>query len=275
MASTGIGKSLIMCHMAAQNLLIGKNVLYITLELSQEKVAERIDANLLDISLDELKLLPKEFYLKKINRLKSKITGKLIVKEYPTACAGSANFRHLINELKLKKNFVPDIIYIDYLNICMSSRIKFSNNIQSYGYIKAIAEEIRGLAVEFDLPIVSATQTNRGGLNNSDPGLEDTSESMGLPMTADWYVVITTDEELDKLGQYMWKQLKSRYADINRHKKFVTGVNKAKMKLYEVENGNEGTEDDTPVMDNSQFFLKEEERSGPATFDKGRFQGFR
>jgi replicative DNA helicase len=235
LAGTGVGKSLAMCHMAAHNLSSGQNVLYITMEMAEEKIAERIDANLLDVSLDELAVLTKDAYQKKIERFRSKTTGKLIIKEYPTASAGSANFRHLINELRLKRNFKPDIIYIDYLNICSSSRLKAGANVNSYTYVKAIAEELRGLGVEFDVPIVSATQTNRTGYTNSDVGLEDTSESFGLPATADIMIALIATEELDKLNQIMVKQLKNRYSDPTKFKRFVIGVDKSKMKLYDVE----------------------------------------
>jgi replicative DNA helicase len=194
LAGTGVGKSLAMCHMAAHNLSSGQNVLYITMEMAEEKIAERIDANLLDVTLDELAVLTKEAYQKKIDRFRNKTTGKLIIKEYPTASAGSANFRHLINELRLKRNFKPDIIYIDYLNICSSSRLKAGANVNSYTYVKAIAEELRGLGVEFDVPIVSATQTNRTGYTNTDVGLEDTSESFGVPATADIIIEIISKE---------------------------------------------------------------------------------
>ena len=235
LAGTGVGKSLAMCHMAAHNLSSGNNVLYITMEMAEEKIAERIDANLLDVTLDELAVLTKDAYNKKIERFRSKTTGKLIIKEYPTASAGSSNFRHLINELRLKKNFKPDIIYIDYLNICNSSRLKSGANINSYTYVKAIAEELRGLGVEFDVPIVSATQTNRTGFTNTDVGLEDTSESFGLPATADIMFALIATEELDKLNQIMVKQLKNRYSDPTKFKRFVVGVDKTKMKLYDVE----------------------------------------
>ena len=195
LAGTGVGKSLFMCHCASANLVAGLNVLYITLEMSEEKIAERIDANLLDTPLDRLKDLPKLLYDKKIEKLREKTKGKLIVKEYPTACAGSGNFRHLLNELKIKLNFIPDVIYIDYLNICMSSRLKAGANVNSYTYVKAIAEELRGLAVEFNVPVMSATQTTRSGFSNSDVGLEDTSESFGLPATADlMFALISTDD---------------------------------------------------------------------------------
>lgn len=236
MAGTGAGKSLFMCHCAANNLSKGLNVLYITLEMAEERIAERIDANLLDISVKDLSLIPKETYEKKIARLKNKTKGKLIVKEYPTACAGSANFRHLLNELKIKKNFTPDIIYIDYLNICMSSRMKQGANVNSYTYVKAIAEELRGLAVEFNVPLVSATQVNRSGYSSSDMGLEDTSESFGLPATADFMFALISTEELEELGQIMVKQLKNRYSDPNRHRRFVLGIDRSKMRLYDVEN---------------------------------------
>ena len=235
LAGTGVGKSLAMCHMASANLLDGKNVLYITLEMAEEKIAERIDANLLNVKLDELAELPKESYDKKINRVKNKTTGKLIVKEYPTAAANVGHFRHLINELKLKKQFKPDIIYIDYLNICASSRIKMGGSVNTYTYIKSIAEELRGLSVEQNLPIWSATQTTRSGFSNSDVGLEDTSESFGLPATADFMVAIISTEELNNLNQVLVKQLKNRYGDPNTHKRFVLGIDRSKMRLYDVE----------------------------------------
>ena len=221
--------------MASANLLDGKNVLYITLEMAEEKIAERIDANLLNVKLDELAELPKESYDKKINRVKNKTTGKLIVKEYPTAAANVGHFRHLINELKLKKQFKPDIIYIDYLNICASSRIKMGGSVNTYTYIKSIAEELRGLSVEQNLPIWSATQTTRSGFSNSDVGLEDTSESFGLPATADFMLAIISTEELNNLNQVLVKQLKNRYGDPNTHKRFVLGIDRSKMRLYDVE----------------------------------------
>ena len=248
LAGTGVGKSLFMCHCAAANLTAGLNVLYITLEMAEEKIAERIDANLLDVTLDQLRDLPKESYLKKATRLKNKVTGKLIIKEYPTACAGSANFRHLINELKIKKKFVPDVIYIDYLNICTSSRMKHGANVSSYTFIKAIAEEIRGLAVEYNVPIISATQTTRSGYSNSDVGLEDTSESFGLPATADFMFALISTEDLEDLNQIMVKQLKNRYSDPGYCRRFVVGVDRSKMRLYNVEQ--EAQEDiiDGPVL---------------------------
>ena len=218
LAGTGAGKTLMMCHLAAANLSLGKNVLYITMEMAEEKIAERIDSNLLNVALEDLTQLPKDLYEKKIARMKSKTTGKLIIKEYPTASAHVGHFRHLVNELNLKRNFVPDIIYIDYLNICCSSRIKPGANVNSYTYIKSIAEELRGLAVEKNLPIVSATQTTRSGYSNSDPGLEDTSESFGLPATADFMIALVRDEGMDERGQICVKQLKNRYSDPANHK---------------------------------------------------------
>ena len=248
LAGTGVGKSLFMCHCAAANMLDGKNVLYITMEMAEEKIAERIDANLMGITMDELSVLPKEAYDKKLNRIKDKTTGQIIIKEYPTAGAGSNHFRHLLNELKMKRNIVPDIIYIDYLNICMSSRIKYGASVNSYTYVKAIAEELRGLAVEFNVPVVSATQTTRSGFSSSDIGLEDTSESFGLPATADFMFAIIATEELDQLGQFQVKQLKNRYSDPGMFRRFIIGVDKAKMLLYDVEQSAQVglMNDDTP-----------------------------
>jgi len=235
LAGTGVGKSLFMCHVAAGAMSQGKNVLYITMEMAEEKIAERIDANLLNVSIDDLMQLPKDLYDRKVKRVKEMTTGKLIIKEYPTASASAVHFRTLLNELNLKKNFVPDIIFIDYLNICCSSRIKAGANINSYTYVKSIAEELRGLAVEFGVPIVSATQTTRSGFTSSDPGLEDTSESFGLPATADLMFALISSEELEALGQIMVKQLKNRYSDPSAYKRFVLGVDRSKMKLYDVE----------------------------------------
>jgi len=273
LAGTGVGKSLFMCHCAAGNLSAGMNVLYITLEMAEEKIAERIDSNLFDIPLDQLTQIPKDVYDKKVIKLKEKTNGKLIVKEYPTACAGSANFRHLLNELKLKKNFVPEIIYIDYLNICMSSRIKHGANVNSYTYIKAIAEELRGLAVEFNVPIVSATQTTRSGYTNSDLGLEDTSESFGLPATADFMFGLSTSEKLEELGQIMVKQLKNRYSDPGTIRRFVLGIDRSKMRLYDIDQP-EKDMIDSPVMDKTKFGEADFER-GKKKFDKKKFEGFK
>jgi replicative DNA helicase len=235
LAGTGVGKSLFMCHVAAGCMVQGRNVLYITLEMSEEKIAERIDANLLNVTTDELVELTKEVYDKKVSRVRSKTTGKLIIKEYPTAAASSVHFRTLLNELNLKRSFVPDIIFIDYLNICCSARIKAGANINSYTYVKAIAEELRGLAVEFNVPIVSATQTTRSGFTSSDPGLEDTSESFGLPATADLMFALITSEELESMNQIMVKQLKNRYNDPTHYKRFTIGIDRPKMKLYDIE----------------------------------------
>jgi len=235
LAGTGVGKSLFMCHCAAANLSEGRNVLYITMEMAEEKIAERIDANLLNIDLNELHTISKEDYVRKFSTLQNKTHGKLIIKEYPTASASALHFRALLNDLALKKNFKPDIIYIDYLNICCSSRIKPGANVNSYSYIKSIAEELRGLAVESDVPIVSATQTTRSGYSNSDVELTDTSESFGLPATADFMFALITNEELQGLNQILVKQLKNRYADPSSNKRFVLGVDRAKMRLYDAE----------------------------------------
>ena len=253
LAGTGVGKSLAMCHFAASNMMEGKNVLYITMEMAEEKIAERIDANLLNVKVDELVNLPKDMYDKKINDLRQRTPGRLIIKEYPTASAHSGHFRHLINELKIKRNFTPDIIYIDYLNICSSSRTKaIGGTINSYTFIKAIAEELRGLAVEKNVPIVSATQTTRSGFSSSDLGLEDTSESFGLPATADFMFAIINSDEMEQLGQLMVKQLKNRYNDPTLFKRFVIGVDRAKMRLYDVEQtAQDDIVDDGPVMDNT------------------------
>jgi archaellum biogenesis ATPase FlaH len=254
LAGTGVGKTLFMTHCAAANLMDGKNVLYITMEMAEEKISERIDANLLNTTVDSLSEMPKDVYEKRIARVKAKTTGKLIVKEFPTASAGSAHFRHLLNELKLKKNFKPDIVYIDYLNICTSARMKAGGNVNSYTLIKAIAEELRGLAVEFNVPVLSATQTTRTGYSSSDLNLEDTSESFGLPATADFMFGLISTEELEGLGQLMVKQLKNRWGDTNTLKRFVIGIDRAKMKLYDAEDSAQSLVDDAkPVMDRTSF----------------------
>ena len=234
LAGTGVGKSLFMCHMAAATLLQGKNVLYITLEMAEEKIAERIDANLLNVNIKDIEDLPEQLFESKVTRLAQKTNGKLIIKEYPTASAHSGHFKALLNDLSLKKSFKPDIIFIDYLNICASSRYKGAL-VNSYTYVKAIAEELRGLAVEFDLPIVSATQTTRSGYGSSDVDLTDTSESFGLPATADLMFALISTEELESINQIMVKQLKNRYNDLNLFKRFVVGIDRAKMRLYDVE----------------------------------------
>jgi len=259
LAGTGVGKSLFMCHMAANCLSQGKNVLYITLEMAEERIAERIDANLMNVSMEDLHDLPKKMFDDKIANLMNKTSGKLIVKEYPTASAHSNHFRGLIKELAIKRTFKPDIIFIDYLNICASSRFKGAANVNSYSYIKSVAEELRGLAVECNVPIMSATQTTRGGFTSTDIGLEDTSESFGLPATADFMFALISNEEMEELGQILVKQLKNRYNDPTVNKRFVIGIDRSKMLLYDVEmkeqddlvdNGQE------PVFDKTSFGVK-------------------
>ena len=255
LAGTGVGKSLFMCHVASSCLSQNQNVLYITLEMAEEKIAERIDANMLDVAVDDLHALPKDLYDRKINNLRTTTKGKLIVKEYPTASANVNHFRSLLNELNLKRSFVPDIIFVDYINICSSSRIRTGANVNSYTYIKSIAEELRGLAVEHKIPVVSATQTTRSGYSNTDVGLEDTSESFGLPATADLMFAIISTEQMEEVGQIMVKQLKNRYNDPTVNKKFVVGIDRAKMRLYDVDQSaqdelvDNGQEDDTPSFD--------------------------
>ena len=258
LAGTGVGKSLFMCHAAAANLLNNNNVLYITMEMAEERIAERVDANLLNLSMDELKVIDKNVFDNRLDKIKQKSQGRLIIKEYPTAGAHAGHFRALLEELKLKQEFTPDIIYIDYLNICNSQRLRQGANVNSYTFVKTIAEEIRGLAVEYAVPIVSATQTTRSGFTSSDPGLEDTSESFGLPATVDLMFALISTEELENLGQIMVKQLKNRYADPSYYKRFVIGVDRSKMKLFDVEvsaqtNLSDSGQDDTPVFDNSNF----------------------
>ena len=285
LAGTGVGKTLFMTHCAAANLMEGLNVLYITMEMAEERIAERIDANLLDLTLDDLRYLTRDVYHSRMSNIRKRTNGKLIVKEYPTASAGSNHFRFLLNELKLKKNFIPDIIYIDYLNICMSSRMKQGANVNSYTYIKAIAEELRGLAVEFNVPVFSATQTTRSGYSNSDMDLTDTSESFGLPATADFMFGLISSEELENLGQIMVKQLKNRWGDIANPKRFVVGIDRSRMKLFNVEeSAQENLTNDSKqkkqrektVMDNSAFGERYEEDSKITKFrgKKPNFEGF-
>jgi archaellum biogenesis ATPase FlaH len=280
LAGTNVGKSLIMCDWAATNLAMGYNVLYITMEMSEEEISKRIDGNLLDVELDDLETLDLAILKKKADKVREKARSKLIVKEFPTASAHTNHFRHLLNELRLKKNFKPDIIYVDYLNICASSRLRQATNVNSYTYVKAIAEELRGLAVEFGVPIVSATQTTRSGYESSDLDLSDTSESFGLPATADLMLGVMETEELMDLGQYLFKQLKNRYADKNKCKRFVIGVHKSKMRLYDVEQ--EAQEDilDGPVMDRSESGRRIAEEEGwkkpeNAYPGPGKFNGFK
>jgi archaellum biogenesis ATPase FlaH len=254
LGGTGGGKTLTMCHLAASAMALGRNVLYISLEMSEEMIAQRIDANLLDVEVDDLLLLPKTIYDTKINKLKNRVTGKLIIKEYPPTQAGANHFRHLLNELKLKKKFTPDLIFVDYINLAASSRIKLGANVNTYSYIKAVAEELRGLAVEHDVSLVTATQTNRTGYGSSDPELTETSDSFGLPMTADAFFSISTSEELEKLGQVMFKQLKNRWGDINSPRRFVVGINRAKMKLFNLEeSAQDGLTNDGPVMNRTSM----------------------
>jgi replicative DNA helicase len=267
LAGTGVGKSLFMCHCAAGAMSQGRNVLYITMEMAEEKIAERIDANLLNVTIDDLVNLPKDMYDKKIAKLREKTVGKLIIKEYPTASASVTHFRTLLNELNLKKSFVPDIIFIDYLNICCSSRIKPGANINSYTYVKSIAEELRGLAVEFGVPVVSATQTTRSGFTSSDPGLEDTSESFGLPATADLMFALISSEELEELGQIMVKQLKNRYNDPTMYKRFTLGIDRAKMRLYDVEQSGQDGLADAGITDKPLNTFGNREKQQKKSFD--------
>ena len=260
LAGTGVGKSLFMCHVAANCLSQGKNVLYITLEMAEERIAERIDANLMNISIDDLHELPKQMFESKIDKIVKATSGKLIVKEYPTASAHSAHFRGLIKELAIKKTFKPDIIFVDYLNICASSRMKgLGGAINSYSYIKSVAEELRGLAVETNVPIMSATQTTRSGFVSTDIGLEDTSESFGLPATADFMFALISNEELDELNQIAVKQLKNRYNDPTMNKRFVLGIDRAKMRLFDVDASEQtdivdsGQVEDVVVFDKTEF----------------------
>ena len=234
MAGTGVGKSLFLCHHAANCLKQNQNVLYITCEMAEERIAERIDANLLDVTLDTLRELPKTVYEKKMNNLSAGVKGKLIIKEYPTATANVNHFRFLLDELQLKRKFKPDIIFVDYLNICASARLKNGNNVNSYMYVKSIAEELRGLAVEYGVPLFSATQTTRSGYSSTDVGLEDTSESFGLPATADFMIALISTEELAEMNQIMVKQLKNRYNDTASNRKFILGINRAKMKVFDI-----------------------------------------
>ena len=258
LAGTGVGKSLFMCHVAAAALNQGKNVLYITMEMAEERIAERIDANLLNMTMDELSKVDRDIYETRIGKLIKKTTGKLIIKEYPTASAHAGHFKALLEELKMKRDFAPDLIIIDYLNICASSRMKHGAGVNSYTYIKSIAEELRGLGVEYNVPVLSATQTTRGGYDNTDVDLTDTSESFGLPATVDFMFALISTEELENLNQIMVKQLKNRYNDPAYYKRFVIGVDRARMKLYDVEDSAQSNiadsgQDDGPMFDKSSF----------------------
>jgi len=272
--NTGVGKSLFMCHVAAGVLKQSRNVLYITMEMAEERIAERIDANLLNVTMDELKTIDHEAFNKRIHKVAKKTQGKLIVKEYPTASAHAGHFRALLEELKVKRGFVPDIIMIDYLNICASQRMKQGGSVNSYTYIKSIAEELRGLAVEYNVPIISATQTTRGGYSNSDVGLEDTSESFGLPATADLMFALISNEELEQMNQIIVKQLKNRYNDPSYYKRFVIGVDRSKMKLYDVEASAQTNladsgqpKEDIPLFDKSAI--------GKRVMQEGSFSDFK
>ena len=265
LAGTGVGKSLFMCHLASSTLMQGKNVLYITLEMAEEKIAERIDANLMNITIDDLHTLPKKMFEDKIRSISKKTVGKLVIKEYPTASAHSGHFRSLVKELAIKKSFKPDLICIDYLNICASSRFKGNASVGSYFYIKAIAEELRGFAVESSVPIVSATQTTRSAYTSTDVGLEDTSESFGLPATADLMFALISTEELEDLNQIMIKQLKNRYNDPTINKRFIVGIDRAKLKLYDVEQVAQGdivdSGQDETIFDKSNFGKRLEKKT--------------
>ena len=252
LAGTGVGKSLFMCHAASNWLTQGKNVLYITLEMAEERIAERVDANLFDVTIDDLHAMPKDMYDNKVSKLQKKTIGQLIIKEYPTASAHSGHFRALLNELSLKKTFKPDVVFIDYLNICASSRFK-GGNISSYFYIKAIAEELRGLAVEFDVPIFSATQTTRSGFTSTDIGLEDTAESFGLPATADFMFALISNDELDQLNQLKVKQLKNRFGDPSMNRSFIIGVDRSKMRLFDVEASAQNIVDSNQTEEEAQI----------------------
>jgi replicative DNA helicase len=268
LAGTGVGKSLFMCHMASSVLLQGKNVLYITLEMAEDRIAERIDANLLNVNIKDIVELPRQMFEKKVNSIAKKTQGTLIIKEYPTASAHVGHFKSLLNELSLKKSFRPNIIFIDYLNICGSSRYKSNFSVNSYSYVKAIAEELRGLAVEFNVPIVSATQTTRSGYGNSDVELTDTSESFGLPATADLMFALISTEELEQLGQIMVKQLKNRYAETDKYKRFVLGIDRGKMRLYDCEQSAQQN-----ILDSGQEEYESEEHSKESKQNK--FSGFK
>jgi archaellum biogenesis ATPase FlaH len=264
LATTGGGKSLIKCHMASAALMLGKNVLYITMEMAEEEIGRRIDANIMDVTLDEVAEIPRDVFDKRIGRYKSKTPGKLVLKEYPTGSAHAGHFRHLLNELRMKKNFVPDIVFVDYLNICASSRVKGAAAANSYTLVKSIAEEVRGLAMEFNCAVVTSSQFNRDGYGNSDVDLTNTSESMGITHTADCILGLITSEQLDSMNQLMIKQLKNRWGDLGYYRRFLVGIERAKMKIYDLEESVQQTihqdsgdvkkqDDDRPVFDKSQF----------------------
>ena len=270
LAGPGVGKSLLMCHHAASCLTQGKNVLYITMEMAEEKIAERIDANILNVAVDDLERLSREEYKRKLEKVKNKVVGKLIIKEYPTASASVVNFRNLLNELNLKRNFVPDIIFVDYLNICSSSRVKLSSSVNSYTFVKSIAEEIRGLAIEFNVPIMTASQLTREGAVSSDPTISNVSESFGTAATADMMLALISTEELEQLNQIMVKQIKNRYSDPTKYKRFVIGVDRAKMKLYDVEDSAQ-----SGIADSGQTETQTPQFNKQPSIDKNKFSGFK
>jgi replicative DNA helicase len=268
LAVTGVGKTLVMCDMAATHLLYGKNVLYITLEMAEERIAERIDANILDVTLDELKVMPRDVFEKKIDRIKGKTTGKLIIKEYPTGSAHAGHIRYLINDLKMKHNFMPNIVYIDYLNLCSSARLKGAAAANSYTVVKSIAEELRGLAMEFNIPVVTATQANRSAFESSDIDMTNTSESIGLAATVDAMFALISSEELEQMKQIMIKQLKNRWGDLSYYRRFVVGIDRARMKLVDLkENSSEGVQNEIS-MKKGNYSGKTEDKS---VFDSSKF----
>jgi replicative DNA helicase len=270
LATTGGGKSLVKCHMAASYLLTGKNVLYVTMEMAEERIAERIDANMMNVSLDELKIMPRDVYEKRIERIKGKTTGKLVVKEYPTGSAHAGHFRHLLHELKMKRGFTPDVIFIDYLNICASSRVKGAAAANSYTLVKSIAEEIRGLSMEFNCAVVTSSQFNRDGYGSSDVDLTNTSESMGITHTADCILGLITTEDLDALGQLMIKQLKNRWGDLGYYRRFVVGIDRSKMQIYDLEDSAQNGITQGQSAANTQPRPSSTVDDGPV-FDKGSF----
>lgn len=269
--NTGVGKSLFMCHCAAQNMLQGQNVLYITMEMAEEEIGRRIDANLMGIKIDALLDFSKEEYTDRINKIKAQTAGKLVIKEYPGGSASTANFRYLLNELKTKKTFIPKVIYVDYLNIMASGRMKMGGSTSSYSYVKAIVEELRALAQEFDLPIITATQVNRAGMTNSDFGIEDTPESIGVSHTVDLMIGMISTEELEAEKQIMFKQLKNRYGSITDPKRFLVGIDKPRMKFFNIDS--EGLVDDTPVMNNTSFGERLEGDLKTGKLKKQQFKG--
>ena len=278
MAGVNVGKSLVLCHLAASYLAQGKNVLYITLEMSEERIAERIDANLFDINLDQVELMPKEAFESKVKKISGTTNGKLIIKEYPTAAAHSGHFRALLNELKLKKNFIPDIVFVDYIGICASARVKgLSGAVNTNSFVKAVSEELRGLAIEFNVPLWTATQVNRSGFASSDPEMTDIADSFALTGTADFMVSLTENEQLEKLGQYLVKQLKNRYNNKSNNKRFIVGVDKSKMRLFDIEESGQTLSTDTssPIMVGTVAGAFAGSKGMAKSLDKTKFSGFK